>query len=255
MSVLNFDNVSVSLQGKDIVNNVSFKVPKGKFLALLGPNGAGKTTLLKAASGLAAYSGSLTLFDKELNLLTPHETGHIISYVPQGADVHWPMCVRDIVALGRLPYHRGFAINETKDQNAINTAIEILDLSQLTDRSFNALSGGEKSRVMLGRALATEPKILLADEPTAALDPYHQLQILNVMQRMTNQGVSVVTILHDIFLAAQFADIVVLLHHGQVIAFGKPEEVLTPKILKRVYNISLLQDIQFGRGLWEQEPK
>ena len=252
MSILEFKNVSVFLQSKEIVRDITFTISQKQFVSLLGPNGAGKTTLLKAAAGLIPYEGSILLNGQEINEIKPSKLGRVLSYIPQVHEVHWPMLVKDLVGLGRLPFHFSSSTLNSDDLDAINSALEMTDLIQYADHRFDHLSGGEKNRVMIARALATHPHMLLADEPTAALDPYHQLHTLEVLRKHIQKGFSIIAILHDINLAAQFSDHTILLNKGQIVEQGTPEKVLTEKNLRNIYNISFSQNILLSDGIWKR---
>ncbi|MGH1351502.1 MAG: ABC transporter ATP-binding protein [Methyloligellaceae bacterium] len=252
MSKLELDDVSISLGKTRAVEHLSLTVEPGEFVVLLGPNGAGKTTLVRAVAGLVSYTGSIKLGGEDISHIEEYRRGKKISYMPQGHDVHWPMRVRDIVGLGRLPYRPVFANESPKDKSFIDKALEITDLQAFAERRFDQLSGGEKSRVMVARALATEAPLLLADEPTAALDPYNQLHMLELLRSHADQGNSIVAVLHDILLAAQFADKLVLLKDGKCVEAGSAEKVLSEANIREVYRIEASQRLALGRGLWQR---
>lgn len=234
---LRLENVGVMLGGRTVVGSVSASFPAGEFAALLGPNGVGKTTLLRAAAGLIRHSGHVLLDGEDANAVAPRQRAIRIGYLAQTPVVHWPMRVRDIVALGRLPHRASIARLSETDRAAIDRAIHAAELDGLAQRRVTELSAGELARVLLARALAGEAQVLLADEPNAALDPYHQLHVMELLQNEARRGVAVVAVLHDLRLAAQFADRVLLMDSGQIIASGTPAEVLTAARLADVYGI------------------
>ncbi len=252
MSELKLDNIGVSLGDSKVVDGLSFTARPGEFVALLGPNGAGKTTVVRAVAGLVSYSGSIMLGSREISGISFQERGTLLSYVPQGYDVHWPMRVRDIVGLGRLPYRPVFSQERSEDQVAIDEALKVTDLTSFAERRFDQLSGGEKSRVMVARALATGATVLLADEPTAALDPYHQLHMLELLREHVSRGNSVIAVLHDILLAAQFADKIVLLKNGKCVEYGSPEKVLVEENMREVYRVENSQKLSIDKGIWKR---
>lgn len=252
MNRLVLKQASVSLEKENIFRDISFSVTSGEFIALLGPNGVGKTTLMRAVAGLLDYEGSILLNGAEVREMSSQDSGKAISYIPQGHEVHWPMCSKDIVALGRLPYRTVVNFNNEEDEEIVRQAMIAAEAEEFSDRQYNQLSGGEKSRVMIARALANGAPMLLADEPIAALDPYHQLQILEMLRKKVDEGLSLVVILHDILLAGQFADRIILMHENHIIADGKPEEALRSELLERVYKITPTQEINYKRGLWER---
>jgi len=234
---LALSSLSVSLAGRPVVDAVSANVAGGELVALLGPNGVGKTTLLRAAAGLIAYCGNISLDGDDLAAMYARDRARRIAYLAQTPTVHWPMRVYDIVALGRLPHRASISRLGESDQAAIERAIAATELESLADRQVTELSAGELARVLLARALAGEGEVLLADEPNAALDPYHQLHVMELLHDEARRGVAVIAVLHDLRLAAQFADRVLLMDRGRIVASGPPKEVLTAARLAEVYRI------------------
>jgi len=215
-------------------------------MGFIGPNGAGKTTLLRAVAGLAPYDGRITVAGQDLATLAPAARARLMAYLPQRRDVAWGLAARDVVALGRLP-HLGVGRRESDaDRAAIAAAMTAADVAALADRPVDRLSGGERARVLLARALAQAAPLLLADEPTAALDPFHQLQVMEVLRAEAEAGRAVVAVLHDLALAARFAHRVALLSDGRLAAVGSPEEVLTEDRLAAVYRVTALAGTRDG---------
>jgi iron complex transport system ATP-binding protein len=238
MAFLEAHNLRASFGGTAVLKGVSFAVERGEFVALIGPNGAGKTTILRAAAGLLACDeGSVLLDGRPVAAMPLAQRACLMSYLPQGRTAHWPMTVRDIVALGRLPWRTALARLTAEDEAAIDRAVAAAELEPLAARRIDALSEGERARVMMARALAQAAPLLLADEPTAALDPYHQLHIMELLRDQARDGAAVVAILHDLALAQQFAGRVILLSGGSIAADGQPDDVLTPPRLEAVYRI------------------
>lgn len=233
-------DVSVTLRGRAIIEAVSCVFPSGKLVALIGPNGAGKSTLLKAVAGIVtpAHGTIACTADGKAALTDPGEKARRLAYLPQERVLAWPMRARAIVALGRLPHMTSRAVETTVDTNAIETAMAAMDVAGLADRPVNELSGGERARVLVARALAQEPDILIADEPSAALDPRHQLDLFDCLRRRAETGRIVIVALHDLTAAARFAGTVVLMNGGRIEACGAPREVLTREALSRVYGIA-----------------
>ena len=252
MVQLNIENLSLTLSDTPVVKAVSFEAKAGEFVALIGPNGAGKTTIIKAIAGLARYSGIIHIDKQEVKTMPAVMRGQILSYIPQGHDVHWPMCVKDIVRLGRLPFGAVSSLEDPDDEAIVLKALQLTDLEEFSERRFDQLSGGEKSRVMIARALATKASILLADEPTAALDPYNQLYMLELLKSQVKQGKCVIAVLHDITLAAQFADKIILLDNGKVVSCGPAANVLTLENMRNVYQVEVAQSINLGLGVWKR---
>jgi len=238
LTELAVQNLSVVREGVILVDDVSFCCRTGELVALLGPNGAGKTTLLRAALGLVAPTrGAAMLAGDDTQTLSPRDRAHRASYLPQLRPLAWPSPVRDVVALGR--YSHGAALGRLgdTDQRAVNAALVSCDLEALADRATDTLSGGELARVHFARAFAAEAPLLVADEPVAALDPRHQHRIMELVRAFVDKGGGALVVLHDIALAARFADRLLWMHGGHVVADGAPAETLSAERLADVYGI------------------
>ena len=221
-----------------ILQGVNLTLPKGKLLGLIGPNGAGKSTLLKAVLGLRSIDqGKVTIDGQLLDQLSARARAHLMAYAAQGAPVHWPLTAEHIVALGRIPHLDPWQKISSADMAAIESAMKETDSLHLRDRVVTTLSGGERACVLLARAIVTAAPYLLADEPVAALDPYHQLQVMDILRQRADMGQGVLIVLHDLSLARRFCDELLLLNKGQVLAYGSPEDVLTADNLEKAYNI------------------
>jgi iron complex transport system ATP-binding protein len=236
---LAIDHLSVVLGGRRVVETVSVAIEPGEVLAVLGPNGAGKSTLLRAAAGLITpEAGRVTLDGDDVAGLERRTLGRRIAFLPQERTVHWPVTVRTLVGLGRLPHRRSPAAGESDaDRAAIARAMAATDVGSLAERNAQALSGGERARVLIARTLAQEAPILIADEPTAGLDPAHQLAVLDLLARHARDGGSVLIALHDLSAALRHATRVLVLKDGRTLALGSPREVLTPEHLATCYGI------------------
>lgn len=237
---LTFDRIGVTLADRPVLRDVSAMLRPGRVTAILGPNGAGKSTLVKAAAALVPVGrGALRLGDRDVAAIEPRERARLIGYLPQDAAVHWNVAARDVIELGRAPHRSPFAALDDDDWAAIGAAVAATETAPLLDRPIAELSGGERARVLLARVLAGEPAWLLADEPLASLDPAHQLDILDRLRARAAAGTGVVIVLHDLLQAGRAADDVLLLKDGAVAAFGPAREVLTPKRLGAVFDISV----------------
>ena len=235
-SALSLDRLTVSLGGKAVVDGLAANVEHGEWVALIGPNGAGKTTALRAVAGLVGYRGGIRLVGEDAAVLTRRRRAQVIALVPQVPLIPQGITVREYVLLGRTPYLSYFAAEKRADQEAVDVAIEQLDLAEFRDRRLETLSGGERQRATLARALAQDAPILLLDEPTAALDVGRQQQVLELVDSLrASRGLTVLSTMHDLTLAGQYADRLLLLDRGRLVASGAAEDVLTRTLITRHY--------------------
>ncbi len=235
---LNARGVGVRLGARPVLRGIDLAVTPGEIVAVIGANGAGKSTLLKAMSGLIAPDeGVVTLGGQPLPELDARALGREIAYLPQERAVHWPLTVRRLVALGRLPFRSRVAAPSLEDRDAIEEAMAAMDVTAFAERAVTELSGGERARVLLARALAQRPRFLVADEPTTGLDPAHGLTLFAQFVRMAAEGRAVVVALHDLSLAARYCDRALLLKDGTTLALGTARAVLTPQHLAQAYGV------------------
>ncbi|MEE4207051.1 MAG: ABC transporter ATP-binding protein [Erythrobacter sp.] len=238
MSALKAHGLTYRAAGRLLVENASFALEPGTLTALIGPNGAGKTTLLRLALGLlAAERGEASIGGEDARALSPRERARRAAYLPQQRPLVWPQPVRDIVALGRFAYGGTPARLSPADAEAVGRAIAACGLEGLEERAADTLSGGEMSRVHLARALAAETGVLVADEPVAALDPRYQHEVLRLFERAAKAGSAVLTVVHDLALAARYADRLLWMKQGRIVADGTPAATLTPERLADVFGI------------------
>ena len=236
MNLLEACQLSVALGGRRIVHGVDCAVAAGEVVGLVGPNGSGKSTLLRGLAGLLpAETGRVLLRGTDLRSQRPREVARTLAYLPQAAECHWPLTVERVVALGRLPFGDGFS---EAGAGPIRRALESVDALHLSDRVISELSGGERARVLLARALAGDPALLLIDEPAGGLDPYHQLQLMELLADMTHAGRGVLVVMHDLGLAARFCDRLLLLKEGALLASGSAEVVLTDPLLAEAHGVA-----------------
>ena len=221
-------------QGRWLVEGVDLKLPAGALVALLGPNGAGKSTLLRLLSGEWAPSrGEVWLGGKPLRAYTPRELALVRAFLPQHRGVAFPYTAQEVVALGRLPHGKG-----AREEERVAWALAQTGALHLAHRPYPSLSGGERARVDLARILAQETPILLLDEPTNHLDPKQQMEVMALCRRLAREGRLVLAALHDLNLAALFADRLVFLKGGRLLAQGTAHELLRPELLQEVYEVS-----------------
>lgn len=220
--------LDVSLGGRPVLKDVSLEVAAGSWTAVIGPNGAGKSTLLRAVLGLLPSAGEIALAGADLAAMKPRQRARLVAYAPQSPNLPVGMTVFDYTLLGRSPYIPHLGRESARDRAIAREVLDRLDLAGLADRPLDHLSGGERQRVVLARALAQQTSVLLLDEPTTALDIGHQQQVMELIDQLRlSDGLTVVTTIHDLTLAGQYADGLVLLSGGRVAAAGTPGEVLT----------------------------
>jgi iron complex transport system ATP-binding protein len=242
--MLSVHNIDVHYGPLDVLSDISFELSSGEIVALLGPNGAGKTTLIKTLNGsITPGEGTIVLDGKPLNALTRREIAKRIAVVAQENETKFPITVTDFVLSGRFANGSAFGWESGEDAAAVKRALSECELDGFENRLMNELSGGERQRVVLARALATGARMLLLDEPTANLDLAHQASMFRlVREKCRIDSYSAVVITHDLNLAAEFADRIMLLNNGRMHAIGRPEEVLGEESLKEVFDVAVLLD-------------
>ncbi|HET6538256.1 MAG TPA: ABC transporter ATP-binding protein [Sphingopyxis sp.] len=230
MTSLQVDAMHVPIGRRSILQDISFRASSGELIGLVGPNGAGKSTLARAIAGLLPISSGQILVDGQcLRQLGPKASAKKIAYLAQGDSVHWPLSAYSIVSLGRAPHVGQFGGNSHIDEAAIARAMERAAVKDFVHRDVTQLSGGERARVLLARALAVEAPILIADEPVGALDPRHGLNIMSLLREEADQGALVITVIHDLALATRYCDRLIALREGELVGDGLPHEVLSPQ--------------------------
>nr|WP_262694062.1 ABC transporter ATP-binding protein [Kordiimonas aquimaris] len=235
---LSVSGLSLSIDQKQILDDVSVTIKPGECVGLIGPNGAGKTTLLRALLGLVLPdSGDVIVNGQCLAAMTIKERSRYFGYLAQGALAHWPMTVRSIVELGRMPHRHPWRDLSPQDKTIVDTAMERTGISEFASRLVTSLSGGERARVMLARAISVGAPFLLADEPAASLDPHYQLQMTSLLKQQVSDHCGVVVVMHDLNLAQQFCDRLIVIDAGRIVADGKPDDVLSDGLLQSVFRV------------------
>lgn len=237
MSTLSSTGLSVVIGSRTILSGVDLTLSGGTVTAVVGPNGAGKSTLMACLAGLMEpTSGVVALDGAPLLALKPRDRAQRLAFLPQTPEIAWPVEARTLIELGRTP-HLGARGPGEADRAAVDGAMRAAGVEAFEHRIVDTLSGGERARVLIARALAGEPQWLLADEPLTGLDPAHQLDAAALFRTLADQGVGVVLTLHDLSLALRVADRIVVLAQGEVMADEPSETALTPEVLKRAYGI------------------
>ena len=227
--------------GAPVLNGVELAAAAGEIAGVIGPNGSGKTTLLNVLScTLKPAGGTVAVFGRDARALPARERAKVMAVVPQEARVAFPFTALEIALMGRAPYLGRWRLEAAGDLAAAGEALGMTGMYELRDRRFHELSGGEKQRVMVAKALAQRPRILLLDEPTAFLDLKHQVEIYELIRRLAReQGICVLAVSHDINLAAMYCDRLHVLDGGRIVASGAPAAVLDPALLERVYGVAV----------------
>lgn len=231
-------HVRVVLGGRTVLRDVSLALPHGAFTAVVGPNGSGKSTLLRALCGLTRIDGGdVRLGGAPIVGMSRRDIARRVSFLPQDTRCDFAFTVEEVVEMGRHPHRGRFASAGARDRTAVQAAIDLCDLQQLRGRTIDRLSGGERQRVAIARCLATEPDVILLDEPTAHLDLEHAIDVLMLCRRLGEGGRSVVLATHDLSAVLRFATGAVLLHRGEVAGSGAPMSVLTPEACRAVFAV------------------
>ena len=238
MTELHVENLSVNIDGASLVQDVSFTLRPGELSVMLGPNGAGKTLTLQHAIGLSAPSaGTAMLGGDDTQSLDPIRRAQRLTYLPQVRPLAWPVRVRGLVTLGRFSHGARLGKLSEADAKAVHDAMTACEIAALADRKASTLSGGELARVHCARAFAATTPLLIADEPVAALDPRHQFAIMNLFKSFVENGGGALIVLHDITLAAKYADRLLWMKQGALVADGSVAETLTPARLADIYGV------------------
>lgn len=240
MKLIEAKNISVTLGKREILKDVHIDLEAGEIVGLIGPNGAGKSTLIRALAGVSMpSSGEITILGQDQKKMKEKDRAKTVAYMPQNEWIYWPLPVERVIALGRIPHLMPWQQISQKDEQIVTETMKLTDVKHLVGRSADQLATGEKRLVMLSRVLAVDSPILLADEPVAALDPNHELQVMQLLKTIAEKGRGVMVVLHHLTLAARFCNRLFLMHHGRMVASGSPREVLTPEKIKNTYGVEV----------------
>ena len=240
MIAIQTKNIQFSYDATRVIHDVSMSLRQGEFLGIIGPNGAGKSTMLRILCGiLKPNQGAVLLFGKHFSAQSHKTIAQNIAFVPQETHFALDFPVHEIVRMGRYPYKGPFQREDSADQEAVEYALQAANIKELRQRPINSLSSGERQRVVIARALAQAPRILLLDEPTSHLDLHHQLVIMELLRKLNLDGISIAVVHHDLNLASLYCQRLVLMHEGKIYAEGKPNDLLNEKTLKNVYGAAV----------------
>ena len=252
--MLEVQHLSTGYGKKEIVHDVSFSIPAGEFVCIIGANGCGKTTMLKSILGLLPpFGGSVKVSGIQTLTMKEKERAQYFAYIPQAHMPPFPFSVADVIIMGRTPYINRLAVISEKDKRIAYDAMELLGITDLADSSFTQLSGGQQQLVLIARALAQEPEILVMDEPTASLDFGNQQMVLKRMRKLADSGTSVLMVTHDPDHALYCASRVIAIQQGRVIGDGTPEEVMTNECLRTIYDTDAqIVDVEIRPGVMQR---
>lgn len=241
MHALKTENITFAYNHSAIVlKDINLTITQGEFLGIIGPNGAGKSTLLKILCAiLKPQQGIIHIFEKPLQQMTHKERATLIAFVPQETHFTLNFTVEEIVNLGRYPYLKPFQKLGSQDQAAIEQALTDADVIEFRHRPINSLSSGERQRVVLARALAQKPQILMLDEPTSHLDLHHQYRIMELLATLNQTGLTIIIVHHDLNLTSLFCRQIIIMHQGAIFAQGPVRKLINEQILKKIYNLDL----------------
>jgi len=237
--MINVENICASYREIKVLEDISFQVEKGEFLGIIGPTGAGKTTLLKVITGVKRLSaGEVILDGKNLNSLSRKQIARIMAVVPQSSFIPPLFTVEDVILMGRYPHQKSRFVTTKEDIAIVEEIMEETNTIGFRNRLISELSGGERQEVIIARALAQEPKVLMLDEPTANLDIKHQMRILGIVSRLVKEGgITAIMVIHDLNLASRFCNRLILLHNHKIHSQGEPKDVLTQENIKIAYDV------------------
>jgi iron complex transport system ATP-binding protein len=240
LSVLKAEHIKFSYSKELVVNDISMEIDNGEFVSIIGPNGSGKSTLLKTLNYVyTPLGGEITLFKRPISDYSRREIAQKIAMVPQDTVIDFEFTVEDVVMMGRHPFSSRFSKEDSRDHELVYEAMENTNVLNIRDRYITEISGGERQRVFIAKALAQDTSIILLDEPTSHLDINHQLEVLELLKYLNRErGIAIVLVVHDINMAARYSDRILLMKQGRIISQGTPDEVITPENIRIAYGIN-----------------
>lgn len=238
---LSVRGLTLGYAGRTVIEDVSFEIASGEMVAIIGPNGSGKSTLLRGMARLHhPRHGTVLLGETDIRALGARQVARLLAVLPQSPDGGLDLTVRELTWRGRFP-HQGVLQRATRpDYEAVDWAMHVADVEQLAERPLVSLSGGERQRAWIALALAQQPRVMLLDEPTSFLDIAHQVEVMQLLRRLNAEGMTVVSVLHDLVLAARYTDRIIAIHNRKVAFDGTPASVFEPKALEAVFGCSMM---------------
>ncbi|HPP30873.1 MAG TPA: ABC transporter ATP-binding protein [Soehngenia sp.] len=245
MNIINLNNVEFGYGKLKVLRNIDLSVEEGQFLSIIGPNGAGKSTLLKVINNIYEnYEGNISIYGKNAKDYKRKELARIISFVPQDTFLDFEFSIEELVFMGRYPFQKRFQNDAKHDYDISYRAMALTNTLEIKDRLITQISGGERQRALIAKALAQDPKIILLDEPTSHLDINHQIEVLELLKELNlKQNLTIISVLHDLNLASRYSDKLVLLKDGQILKSGSVEEVLTASNIENAYNMRAVVEL------------
>lgn len=245
MNIINLNNVEFGYGKLKVLKNIDLSVEEGQFLSIIGPNGAGKSTLLKLINNIYEnYDGEISIYGRDVRSYKRKELARIVSFVPQDTFLDFEFSIEELVFMGRYPFQKRFQNDQKYDYDISYRAMALTNTLEIKDRLVTQISGGERQRALIAKALAQDPKIILLDEPTSHLDINHQIEVLELLKELNKkQNLTIISVLHDLNLASRYSDKLVLLKDGQILKSGNVGEVLTASNIENAYNMRAIVEL------------
>ncbi|TFZ40376.1 ABC transporter ATP-binding protein [Soehngenia longivitae] len=245
MNIINLNKVEFGYGKQKVLKDINLTIEEGQFLSIIGPNGAGKSTLLKVINNIYEnYDGNISIYGKNIRDYTRKELARIVSFVPQDTYLDFEFSIEELVFMGRYPFQKRFQNDGKYDYDISYRAMALTNTLEIKDRLITQISGGERQRALIAKALAQDPKIILLDEPTSHLDINHQIEVLELLKELNKkQNLTIISVLHDLNLASRYSDKLVLLKDGQILKSGNVDEVLTASNIENAYNTRAIVEL------------